>query len=263
MSQDSFFVPDGRRYVATAHTRGPWSADHQHAGPPSALLARAIERLVTPEGMALMRMSVELLAPLPIAPLEIATSVLRAGRKVQRVDATLASDGRLVCRATGLAIRVAEVGLPPLPGASLDLPPPDHCAAFAFPFHPGKPGYHTAMEARVARGEWGRGAVAMWLRPRVPLVPGETLSPFQRVMVAADSGNGIAIVLDPRRYTFINADLSVFLHRLPAGEWVCLDAATTPAPTGSGLSVSRLLDAGGPIGLGLQSLVIEKREERR
>lgn len=42
---DALFVPDGDRFVATEHTHGPWSEDHQHAGPPAALIARALEAL--------------------------------------------------------------------------------------------------------------------------------------------------------------------------------------------------------------------------
>jgi len=90
-------------------------------------------------------------------------------------------------------------------------------------------------------------------------VLGEAPSPLARVLIAADSGNGVAVVLDPARYTFINADLTVYLHRLLAGEWVCLDAETLPEPTGVGVTRSRLWDLDGPLGWALQSLVIEAR----
>jgi acyl-CoA thioesterase len=90
-------------------------------------------------------------------------------------------------------------------------------------------------------------------------VLGELPSPLQRVMIAADSGNGVAVVLDPARYTFINADLTVYLHRPPVGEWVCLDAVTLPERSGLGVSRSRLWDRDGPLGWALQSLVVEAR----
>ena len=61
------------------------------------------------------------------------------------------------------------------------------------------------------------------------------------MLIAADSGNGISSTLDFRRYLFINVDLTVHLHRLPAGEWVCLDAVTVPEPTGVGLTDTMLL----------------------
>ena len=42
---ESFYEPDGDRYVATELTRGPWDPGAQHAGPPAALIGREIERL--------------------------------------------------------------------------------------------------------------------------------------------------------------------------------------------------------------------------
>src|SRR4030095_10994058 len=55
-----------------------------------------------------------------------------------------------------------------------------------------------------------------WMRPRVALVEGETPSPLQRLLVVADSASGLAVVLDPDRSTFINADLIVTVPPAPA-----------------------------------------------
>jgi acyl-Coa thioesterase superfamily protein/acyl-CoA thioesterase superfamily protein len=257
---DAFYVPDGAGFAATEHTRGPWSLQHQHAGPPAALMARALEQLLAGSGMRLVRITVDLLSPVPIASLEVAASVVRAGRKVQRLEATVAAGGRPVCRASALAIRVAEVPLPPRPEAPLaPPPPPDVSEPIRLPFFVDAVGYHTAVETRVARGRWGHGPAAVWLRPRVVLVAGEALTPLQRVMVAADSGNGVAISLDPARFTFVNADLTVTIEREPEGDWVCLDAATRSHSNGSGLTETLLWDGRGVVGRGLQTLVIEPR----
>ncbi len=257
----TYFVPDGDRFIATEHTRGPWSREHQHGGPPAALLARAFERLVAPAGMAVVRTTVELLNPVPIAALEVTAAVTRAGRKVQRLDGTLAAAGRVVCRATALATRVIDLALP-APVGAVDVPGPAASAPFVFPFFRDGVGYAAAVETRLARGVWGSGSASLWIRTRIPLLPGEAPSPLQRVLIAADSGSGVAVVLDPAQWTFLNADLTVALHRWPAGEWVCVDAQTTAEPTGIGLTVTRLLDEHGPVGVALQSLVIEPREER-
>jgi hypothetical protein len=262
MSADAFFLPDGGdRFVATEHGRGPWSPDHLHAGPPSALLARAIERAAGDGPALVARLMVELMSPVPIGPLEVATSTLRAGRAVRRLEATLASGGRVLARASGLVTRIQAVDLPPVKLEPGDPPaPPETGSPFAFPvFHGQAVGYQTAVDARRVRGGFGENPTSVWIRSRVPLVLGETLSPLQRVMIAADSGNGIAVVLDPTRYTFVNADLTVYLHRMLVGEWVCLEAVTIPEPTGIGLTRSRLWDLNGPLGWALQSLVVEAR----
>jgi hypothetical protein len=262
---DAFFVPDGDdRFVATEHGRGPWSADHQHAGPPSALLARAIERAIGADAVVVTRVTVELFAPVPIGPLEVTTSTLRAGRTVRRLEATLAAGGRVVARATGLATRIQSVDFPPVKPEPRDTPPPPEAGEpFQFPVFHGAIGYQTAVDTRRVRGGFGQNPTMVWIRARVPLVLGEAPSALQRVIIAADSGNGVAVVLDPMRYTFINADLTVYVHRPPAGEWVCLDAVTLPEPTGIGVSRSRLWDLDGPFGWALQSLVVEARPARR
>jgi hypothetical protein len=79
------------------------------------------------------------------------------------------------------------------------------------------------------------------------------------VLAAADSGNGVSSALDWRRYLFINVDLSVHLHRMPQGEWVCLDAVTLPERNGVGIADTRLLDERGSIGRAVQTLLVADR----
>jgi len=259
---ESLYVPEGDQFAATELTRGPWRHDHQHGGPPAALLARALERRVADEtGGAPFhpaRMTVELVRPVPIAPLRIDTETVRAGRKVRTVAATCRAGGEVVATATLLAIRRAEIGVAVGHGA----PAPRSLAesgSYRFGFFTAAVGYHTAIEMRVADGEWGGGRMAVWMRLRVPVVPGEEPSPLQRVMVAADSGNGISAALDPARFTFVNPDLAVYLHRLLEGEWLCLAATTDVDPGGVGLAECALADQRGPIGRSLQTLVIAPR----
>ena len=257
----AFFVPDGDRFIATPHGRGPWLDRHLHAGPPAALLARAIERATADDPALLVtRLTLELMAPVPEGPVEVATSILRAGRSTRRLEATLSARGRVAVRATAVAIRREPLDLPPV---TLDphepVPPPEEGRPFRFPVFSEGEGYPASVDARLVRGGFGQNPTAVWIRSRVALVAGEELTPLQCVMIAADSGNGVAVVLDPRQYTFPNVDLTVHLHRYPAGEWVCLEAVTVPESSGIGLSTSRLLDRRGPIGVGVQGLLLARR----
>src|SRR5687767_16037681 len=127
---DAFYVADGDRFVATEHTRGPWSPAHQHGGPPAALIARAVERAAP--GLMLARVTVDLLRPVPIAALAVRTEIVRAGKKVQRVRAFLLAADDVVAHAVALLIRVQPVALPPAPAPAL-LPPPDSVPPFQFP----------------------------------------------------------------------------------------------------------------------------------
>jgi hypothetical protein len=121
-------------------------------------------------------------------------------------------------------------------------------------------GYHSAMEYRFVEGGFTElGPATAWMRMGLPLLPGEQPTPLQRVLIAADSGNGVSTTLDWDRYLFINVDLSVHLHRMPAGEWIGLDAVTLPEPNGVGMADARLFDERGAIGRGTQTLLIAER----
>lgn len=259
---DAFFVPAGDGFVATPLTRGPWSRDHQHGGPPAALLGRAIERKVA-EGPAFQvaRLIVDYLRPIPIGHVEVTAEVERAGRSIRLIRAALSAGATSLAVASALLIRRAEVALDPVPEPPAPPKGPDSSEPLRLPFFKDLVGYPTAVDIRLAAGRFGSGAVLAWLRMRVPLLPDEPPSPLQRVLVAADSGHGVGIALDIDRYSFVNPDLAVHLHRLPAGEWIGLDAVTRPEPTGIGLSHCRVLDLHGPIGMSLQSQVVERRRE--
>jgi Acyl-CoA thioesterase C-terminal domain/Acyl-CoA thioesterase N-terminal domain len=257
---EAFYLPSGPdRFLATELTRGPWEPGLQHAGPPAALLGRAVERHADRAGFRVARITCEILRPPPIAELEVATRLLRGGRSVGLVEASLRAGEVEVMRATALRIRTAEVGLPDglVPGPRL--PGPE--AGRVMPFFPtGQDvGYHTAMETRFVAGSFLElGPATVWMRMRHPLVPGETPSPLCRVLVAADSGNGVSAALDYQHWRFINPDLTVYLRRPPAGDWVALEATTT-ATAGIGLADTTLHDEHGPIGRSAQALFVDRR----
>ena len=260
-SPSAFYVSDGDGFVSSELTRGPWDPGSQHAGPPAALIAREIERVTEP-GWQVGRITYEILRPVPIAPLRVEVEVLRPGRSVELLGATLTDAGGeplITARAWRLATRPTEIPAG-LGGAAEAIPGPERGRERPF-FDTGEEvGYHTAMEYRfVAGGFLALGPALVWMRMRHPLIAGEQPSPLQRVMVAADSGNGVSATLDLERYIFINVDLSVHLHRLPHGEWIGLDAVTLPEPEGVGLADSVLHDERGPIGRALQTLLVRQR----
>jgi hypothetical protein len=278
MPDAAFFVPQGDVFAPTELTRGPWDPDSQHAGPPAGLIAREIERLEGGGGRQVGRIAFEILRAVPIAPLRVEARVVRPGRSVELVEASLADSDGEVIRATAWRLRSAEVEIPAglsstdgpgLIGTSPStlrpgFAPPgvDEARPGTFPPTGQDVGYHTAMEYRFLRGAFADpGPALVWMRMLHPLVLGEEPSPLQRVLVAADSGNGVSATLDWTRYLFINVDLTVHLHRPLAGEWVCLDAITIPEPWGVGLADTALYDDRGPIGRAAQTLLIDERDD--
>ncbi len=253
---DAFYVSDGHRFVPTELTRGPWDAGAQHAGPPSALIGRALERCEPREDMRLGRVTFEILRPVPLAPLEVEARVVRPGRSVELLEATLTGPEGDLVRARAWRLTPGELRLDEPVGEA----PPGPSAGEPGQFFPtGEPvGYHTAMEYRFLEGGFLEpGPARVWMRMRVPLVEGELPTPLQRVLVAADSGNGVSAALDWKRFIFINTDLSVHLLREPAGDYVCLDAVTHV--DGLGLADTVLWDEEGRIGRAAQTLLVRAR----
>ena len=253
---DAFFVPDGDGYFPQAHSTGPWSAEYLHGGPPSALVTRGFERAL-PDDFQLVRVTFELLRPVPFAKLTLKTEVATEGANARRGTAVLEADGKPLIRAHALAFRKVplELDLPVEKGPT----PPAGLEPFEFGFFPTEVGYQTSMEMRFARGKLGQSPVTVWMRMKVPLLPEEKPSPFVRTVCAADSGNGVAQVMDFSKFTFVNADLNVSLLRRPKGEWICLEAHTTATKDGVALSDTRLWDEKGPFGRGCQSLLVRPR----
>lgn len=244
-------------------TRGPWDPAHQHAGPPSALLVRAIEEQAQIAAGALARISVDILRPVPVAPVVVSARTLRPGRRVEQIEATLAAadGGTTLMRATAWRVRAEPVTLPD--GlAKPDPPPPwpDDPAPPDLSFWRDEVAYHAALEWRFAHGGFTEpGPAAVWTRLRVPLVAGEPTTPLQHLLVMADAASGISTVLDWTRWIFINVDFNVHLERLPEGEWVAMDAVTRPGPAGAGVCTSVLHDRSGRVGMSTQSLLVGPR----
>ena len=264
MAASAFVRAGAGEWCATELTRGPWDPGHQHAGPPTALVAREVLRAAAPMGLAhLARLTANLLRPIPIAELSIAVQTDYAGRNAAHFSAVLSAQGKEVARCTALVQRESPLELPAgLPGHPLPRAPraPADSPPGQFPFASKVPGYSDLVETRVADGAMFRGPCAIWFRLRHPIVAGEAPLPAERVVVAADSGNGISAILDFRRFVFVNTDLSINLLRQARGEWVCIEARTLLGPDSSGLAEARIYDEQGLIGRSTQSLVVRLRE---
>ncbi|HVV90607.1 MAG TPA: thioesterase family protein [Solirubrobacterales bacterium] len=257
----AFYEPDGAGYLATELTRGPWDPGAQHAGPPAALLGRELELLPEAEDFQICRVTFEILRQIPIGRVEVEARIVRPGRRVQMLEAELRVEGEVLMMARAWRLRTASVDLP---AEAVAIPPGP-----ALPSEPGPStflpsghdvGYHTAMELWFTSGAFTElGPGTAWLRMRVPLVDEEKSSPLQRVLIAADVGNGISAAVDFRRFVFVNVDLTVQLERLPEGEWVFVDAVTLPRERGNATAESVLSDETGRLGRALQTLLVAPR----
>jgi hypothetical protein len=260
---NSVYRVDGSTAFASEYAAGPWNPKLQHGGAPAALIAWAVERMETREPMQVVRMTIDLLRPVPIAPLEIKTEVLREGRKIQVCLVTLLHENVAVVRASVLKVRCMELSLPDsaveekivLPG-----PQQGHVPETSFS---GADSFITGLSLRVVQGSFfvEPGPAAIWFRAERTFIAGQSLTPLMRAAMTADFCNGASAVLEFPQWTFINADLTIHLARMPVGEWILLDAQTWLGPQGTGIAFAKLGDERGYFGRAVQSLVIDKHQE--
>ena len=250
---------DGNSVVTSPNAAGPWDRRMQHGSAPSALVTWAAERIPTPVPMNIARVTIDLMRPVPVAPLTIETEVLREGRKIQLCEVKLLADGVQVVGATVLKIKRQSQPLPDdVRELPVTLPSPED--SLVEDGHGATSPFAGMVSMRAARGRFGMvGPAAIWFRIDQPLIAGSPISQAMRAVVAADFSNGTASTLDFREWTYINADLTVNFARQPVGEWILLDGESWIGPDGAGLAMSRLADRQGYFGRAVQSLVIEKR----
>jgi hypothetical protein len=272
----AFFDPtdDPARFIGTSWCAGSWSSTLQHGGPPAALLMRTIERLPSSiDGpVQIGRFTAEILGPIPVGEVVVSASITRPGRSVELVEAHLMAGGRAAMTARAWRMRIEPMELPvpggvvpvhdELPGfpkGEVDLPAlPDRADVLQLPMW--NVGYAAAVEWRfVSGGEEGGSPVTVWARPRVDLVAGEVATPLSRLLILADTGNGLSRVLDVDTWWFINTELTVHVHRQPSGDWFLLAARSTVEATGNGLTETELYDQHGRVGRAAQALLVGRR----
>ena len=245
---------DDTTFGPTGLVSGGWDPDEQHIAPALGLLAHAVET-ERGNGLQLARLSYDILGTLPIEPVQVHVEVLRPGRTIELVQATLSHAGRpaVLLRAWLLraydTVDLAGSSFPTVPGPD-DMPVWDPDGTW-----PGE--FVRSVEARRCQEEPGR--AMSWVRTAVPLVGDEPVSATARALGLIDIANG----LTPRRPTaqvaFPNVDLTVHLVGPPRSDWLGFDTTVTFGPTGLGLTHTVLHDTHGPLGVVSQSLTVRPR----
>jgi acyl-coenzyme A thioesterase PaaI-like protein len=261
VSPAALFEPAGAGFRAAPLTRGPWDEHMMHGGAPAALLAHAIEQTEPGTELAVTRLTIEFLGGVPVGPVDVQTSLAKPGRRFQIVEATLDAGDRRACLARAVRVRRAEMpeAAATPPGRDGRLPAPETGDRWP-PFVEGDElFYPAATEIRVVGGATGSGHAIAWIRLRGELLPGVGPSPLVRACAAADFANGLSAILPFEEWLFVNTELTVHLHRSPAGAWIGVDARTVSGASGIGLASGVLHDRRGPFGTCAQSLFVQPR----
>ncbi len=256
------------RVRSTVHTTGPWAAGLQHAGPPSALLTRAVRRLGgLPAGALPARLTFDILSPVPVADLVVTARTLRPGRRVALTESSLACadapDRPLMTLRAWFVRQLGEdspvrAGIPATPDTA---PPSAPESLQPMPRPDGwHPGYLDAIHWLWAEGSFeAPGPAAVWTMLGVDLVEGEETHPIERLVAVADSASGISAVANPGALVFVNTDLTLHLTREPVGDDIWMRAQTTVDAAGIGRTIGELGDRGGAVAHSAQCLFVEPR----
>lgn len=258
------YVRDGDFFIPTDAAGSPWHPSLLHGGSATGLMGHAIEALV-PAGFAVTRITMDLMRPVPKAPLAVHSQVARDGTRLKVIEVEVTHNGKAVCRASAALAKTQTIALPdyaPKPHAAP--PGPDSLPLFsiqamldakglAIPH-----GLHTRVEVRSQNMWEERGHNISWLRLPVQVVQGEALTPFTRTCMVCDLGNGVAQLNLGNAAGMINSDVTLALFRLPQGEWLCFDSEAQVQPTGTGIVHSTLYDTAGSFGYIVQSVMVNR-----
>ncbi len=250
-------LDDQHVYIGLEPTRGPWSVDHCHAGPPAGAIARSVE-IVAGAGKLLTRLTLDLIRPIPIAGFRVDVEMQRQGRSVSTAAVMLSDLNGRVC-VTGTALLIApsqEHAVPTPPVAQLKVA---DAVPGPFPIRKpahGLPAFGSFVDVLYPEGEdCEPGPTTMWMKT-VPLIEGEAPSSFQRICPLADSGNAISRNAELQEVGFVNPDLTIVAHRQTAADWLLTETISHWRPNGIGLAEARISDENGPLATALQSVIL-------
>lgn len=252
----AYFEREGSSaFRATDHVGGAWNQSEQHIAPALGLLTHVVETdrdARRDDGLVIGRLSFDILGTLPVDVVETDVRVLRAGRTIELVEATLTHAGRAAVVLRAWLLRPGDTA--GLQGTSHPaIAPPDAMPAWD-PSTLWAGGLIASTEVRRELTEPGR--AAFWVRTPLPLVQDEPVSRLAAFAGLFDSANGMAVRAAPDEVAFPNLDLTAHLFRQPRGDWMGFDTTVSFGPGGVGLTESVLHDVHGPVGTASQILTV-------
>lgn len=264
-----------RTYRPTQHTAGAWSTTEQHISPLHGLVVHAIETFVARratdhtngptgpspdgDGKVISRLAFEILGPVAIDDFDIDVDVIRSGRTVELLEATVTSASREVLRARAWRLSHFDTGTV-AGGQPAPIPPARDLDEW--PITSTWPGGYIASLVVRRTADSAPGRATAWLSTRVELLAGEAVSPLARFVALVDTANGIGVRERPDVWSFPNVDLTIHLYRQPGPGPVGLDTTVVFGAHGQGLTTSVLHDEQGPVGQAAQMLTIRLRPQR-
>jgi hypothetical protein len=266
------FHLEGDMLVPSGLARGPWYPGTQHGSAMLGALARAIDIHPSDHPVQVARFTADMMRAAPMEPVRTRTQVIRQGRSMDVIDATLETGGEVFARASAMRFRLDAIDVtgsdaPRYGGGALRLPPKEARIPTAAEFSDVE-AFHLALDMQPALDS---DSPAIWFRLLCPLVAGEPLTPLVRCALIADWTYSVPYMTKVfaegpsqtmQHFSTINPDTSVNLHRAPEGEWIGLDSHIHYGGEGAGTAMAFLHDEKGPIGHSSQCILIRSADKR-
>lgn len=257
MKNQPFFSRHGGAFLPNPVANGPWDPKSLHGRVVAGLLALVIEQRHGGDDFVPARLTVDMFRlPTITAPIEVVTRPVREGLRIRVIEADLFSGGAAMARASCQLLRKGSqphgaVWSPP----NWDVPAP---AEIPKPSDP-RLGMHGKWTTRPIVGAMGAlGPRRLWMSEVRELVEGTPLTPFVRVAVAADFASPFANAGD-QGLGFINSDVTLYLHRLPATEWIGFEVVNHHSTDGIAIGECWLYDERGAIGTSTVAALAQRK----
>ena len=260
---DASFIRDGDRYVPTPLANGPWAPGVLHGGPAAGLMARAIEQYQGDPEMQVVRLTIDLFRSIPSEPLEVRVESARKSHRLHALQSSLFAGDVELARTNALALRRSEV--PPV--TPIEPPPPGPQGLPLGRMMRGQterpgwiPGFHSAIEVAWV-SDIDADVATAWLHVPFPLVAGEETSSLVAAASLADFAmQGRKTDANSPWASYINPDITLYLHRQPVGDWFCLQSLFRAEAEGVGRTETVWYDTAGRYGLGVQARLFNPRK---
>jgi len=253
---DPVFFDEGDVLVPSPYAVSPWSPDMVGGRNVTGLVAWAVERDHPPSGgLELARLTVDMFRVVPMRPLRVSTEVVRDGRRIRSVEASVWDGDVEVTRASAVLLARAE-----------------HPPAAAWTPEPWRSPEPEALPAigDASTMSWdlrtlaplGQGPNGAWMRELGPFVGADEASPLVRAALAADFVSAL-VNSDPQGLAFINTDVTMYLSRYPQGDWLGLEAVGHLGAQGVAVASAWLHDRSGRIGQTIAAALPDPRMRQR
>ncbi len=266
-TQDYFFKHDGELYSPQTTAGGPWSESMQHGGPVNAIIAMSVEAVANEIEMDVVRLTIDILKPVPMQPVQVKSHLIRKGGKMAVVDTFLTVVGSDEPVASGRAVLLrAMPGKESMIDTAGPCPESRHTLLIE-PWLPANiaaqlpPGLHHLIQFYPSLN---KERPACWVNGAANMLQDRAMTSLEHCATTADMTTVLATRMQATQTgnlsfdvaQIMNTNTSIHFSRLPVGEWFAYTDHFIQVCGGYGVAACVIYDEQGCIGKVTQNLIV-------